>query len=238
LEEVRRGLAARVDPEKAEGMRAYMKSAMPFYGVQGPGREAVAREVFAARLLGDREIWHQTVLALWREAAHREERYLAIALAGDRRYRAFRTIDALPIWEELIVDGAWWDFVDPVAVGFLGELLLLDHAGLAPVLRRWSVDPNMWKRRSSIIAQVKAKEHTDLELLYACIEPNRGDREFFIRKAIGWALRSYAWIDPAEVARYVEGHELTALSRREALKNAGKTRATARPGRSPRTPRT
>ena len=206
-------------------MRAYMKSAMPFYGVQGAGREAVASESFAARPLGDRRLWRETVLALWREATHREERYLAIALAGARRYRAFRSIDALPVWEEMIVDGAWWDLVDPVAVGFLGELLLSDPAALAPVLRRWSFDSDLWKRRSAIIAQVKAKEHTDLELLYACIEPNRDDREFFIRKAIGWALRSYAWIDPEEVARFVEGHELSGLSRREALKNAGKTHA-------------
>ena len=205
-------------------MRAYMKSAMPFYGVQGAGRKAVASEVFAARPLGDARVWRETVLALWREATHREERYLAIALAGDRRYRVFRSIDVLPVWEEMIVDGAWWDLVDPVAVGFLGELLLSDPAGLSPVLRRWSADPDLWKRRSAIIAQVKAKERTDLELLYACIEPNRDDREFFIRKAIGWALRSYAWIDPEEVARYVEGHELSGLSRREALKNAGKTR--------------
>ena len=198
---MRQGLATRANPEKAEGMRAYMKSAMPFYGVQGAGRKAVASECFAARPLGGERLWRETVLALWREATHREERYLAIALAGDRRYRAFRSIDVLPVWEEMIVIGAWWDLVDPVAVGCLGELLLVDDR-LAPVLRRWSIDQDLWKRRSAIIAQVKAKERTDLELLYACIEPNRSDREFFIRKAIGWALRSYAWIDPEEVARY------------------------------------
>jgi 3-methyladenine DNA glycosylase AlkD len=88
-------------------------------------------------------------------------------------------------------------------------------------LLAWSRSPDRWKRRASIICQVVRKQATDLDLLYACIEPNLGDRDFFIRKAIGWALRSYAWIDPAEVLRYVAVNEaaLSPLSRREALKN-------------------
>jgi 3-methyladenine DNA glycosylase AlkD len=75
----------------------------------------------------------------------------------------------------------------------------------------------------SIICQLSLKRETDLDLLYSNIEPNLSDREFFIRKAIGWALRQYAWTDPKEVARYVAAHEsrLSGLSRREALKNIG-----------------
>jgi len=81
----------------------------------------------------------------------------------------------------------------------------------------------MWKRRVAIIRQLRFKRDTDLELLYANIEPNLVDKEFFIRKAIGWALRQYAWTDPSEVARYVREHkkQLSGLSRREALKNIG-----------------
>jgi 3-methyladenine DNA glycosylase AlkD len=86
------------------------------------------------------------------------------------------------------------------------------------------VAPNLWKRRSSIICQVGRRRTIDLRLLYDCIEPNLADRVFFIRKAIGWALRDYAWVDPEEVVRYVALHEagFSGLSRREALKNAGK----------------
>ncbi len=89
------------------------------------------------------------------------------------------------------------------------------------MLRRWSRDHNLWKRRTAILAQLGFKEQTDLDLLYACIEPNLSDRDFFIRKAIGWALRQYAWTDPREVARYVraQGNRLSPLSRREAVKN-------------------
>ena len=218
IEAIRAELAARANPAKAEGMRAYMKSAMPFLGVQKPGREEIARAVFAAHPLEGFDEWRDTVLLLWREATYREERYLAIRLARDRRYREHRTMAALPLYEELIVTGAWWDFVDEVAVRLVGELLG-DDTTPADVLRRWATSDDMWKRRTAIIAQVLRKRETDLRLLYDCIEPNRQDREFFIRKGIGWALRAYAWVDPDEIVRYCATHELSPLSRREALKN-------------------
>jgi 3-methyladenine DNA glycosylase AlkD len=87
----------------------------------------------------------------------------------------------------------------------------------------WSRSKDLWKRRTSIICQLGFKAQTDLELLYACIEPSLDSREFFLRKAIGWALRQYAWSDPAEVRRYVRAHRerLSPLSHREALKNIG-----------------
>jgi 3-methyladenine DNA glycosylase AlkD len=105
----------------------------------------------------------------------------------------------------------------------VGDLLRADPRVMRPLMRRWSTDPNLWKRRVSIICQLRFKSETDLGLLYANIEANAADRDFFIRKAIGWALRQYAWTDPEEVARYVRAHEsdLSGLSRREALKNIG-----------------
>jgi hypothetical protein len=97
-------------------------------------------------------------------------------------------------------------------------------------MHRWSRDPVLWKRRSAILCQLGFKERTDLSLLYDCIEPNLDDTEFFIRKAIGWALRQYAWTDPIEVRRYVRelGDRLSPLSRREALKNIGAGSARSR----------
>ena len=219
IEAIRAELAARANPDKAEGMRAYMKSAMPFLGVQKPGREEIARAVFAAHPLEGFDEWRDTVLLLWREATYREERYLAIRLARDRRYREHRTMAALPIYEELIVTGAWWDFVDEVAVRLLGELLARETPRHQPFSARWATSEDMWKRRTAIVCQVLRKRDTDLALLYDCIEPNRQDREFFIRKGIGWALRAYAWVDPDEIVRYCATHELSPLSRREALKN-------------------
>jgi 3-methyladenine DNA glycosylase AlkD len=94
----------------------------------------------------------------------------------------------------------------------------------------WARGDDLWKRRSAILCQLGFKGETDLGLLYACIEPSLGSKEFFLRKAIGWALRQHAWTDPAEVARWVAANEerLSPLSRREALKNAGRERGRER----------
>lgn len=85
----------------------------------------------------------------------------------------------------------------------------------------WSKSDNLWKRRTSILCQLKFKQETDLDLLYSCIEPSLDSKEFFLRKAIGWALRQHAWTDPAAVRMYVRSHKerLSSLSQREALKN-------------------
>lgn len=220
IDAVRAGLAAQADPVKAPEMQRYMRSAMPFLGVQKPGRAAVARAVLLAHPLDGFPAWHDTVLALWREASHREERYLALALARDRRGRAHRTLAALPLYDELVVTGAWWDLVDEVATQLLGELLLLDHDALAPVLRAWARDEDLWRRRAALVAQVKLKERTDLALLRDCVEPNLRDPDFFMRKGIGWALRACAAVDPAWVLAFCDEHTaaLSPLSRREALR--------------------
>ena len=224
VDAVRRELRAAADPAKAPGMQAYMKSELPFHGVQAPAQRRIFKAVLADHPVGSFDAWRATILALWREATHREERYAAVALASDRRYRDHRTsLDALPLYRELIVTGAWWDLVDPVATHPVAELLAEHRAATTAALLGWSRAPDRWLRRTAIICQVNAKAGTDLELLYACIEPNLADRDFFIRKAIGWALRAYAWTDPDEVARYVHAMQarLSPLSRREALKHLG-----------------
>ena len=216
----RRELAARADPSKAKEMQAYMKSSMPYRGVRSPDQRRVFRRAFADHPLEGFDEWRDTVLALWREAEFREERYGAIALAGDRRYRGHQTPEALPIYEEMVTTGAWWDFVDAVAVHQIGDFLRSRPDVVRPEMEQWSGSPDVWKRRAALICQVLSKDATDLDLLYACIERNLADRDFFIRKAIGWALRAYAWVDPDEVLRYArEKSALSGLSRREALKN-------------------
>ncbi len=226
VEEIREALADHADPIKAEGMRAYMKSEMPYRGVQKPQRRRIFRDLFQRHPIREKAPWREAVLDLWRNAAYREERYAALDLAGARQYSAFRTFDTLPMLEEMVVTGAWWDYVDEVATHRLRELLERYPQGVSRRMRSWSRSPDMWKRRSSIICQVNRKGETDLALLFDCIEPNLSHRDFFVRKGIGWALRSLAWTDLAVVEGYVErNHDrLSPLSRREALKNADKIR--------------
>jgi 3-methyladenine DNA glycosylase AlkD len=220
LARLRAALAAAGNPERAAGARAYMKSAMPYHGVSATPQRAIFRDVFAEPAFTSAEQWRETVLHLWRNAEYREERYAALWLAGDRRAAKFQEMDALPMYEELIVAGAWWDYVDDVATHRLPVLLQRHPAEMKRAMRAWSVDENRWKRRASILCQLPLKGETDLELLHDCIAPSLGSREFFLRKAIGWALRQYARTDAAWVERYVREHsaELSPLSKREALK--------------------
>ena len=194
---------------------------MPYHGVPTPLLRQVCKATFADVQFATASHWQAQVLSLWRDARFREERYAALYLAGDKRAQPFQTPSAMKMYEELIVTGAWWDLVDPIATRRLEEL----WPDVVPVLREWSVGEDMWLRRSAILAQAHRKADTDFALLAELIEPNRGDREFFIRKAIGWALREYAKTDPKAVASYCDAHELSALSRREALKHIGAGRA-------------
>jgi 3-methyladenine DNA glycosylase AlkD len=218
---LRSQLKRAADPRKAPDMQKYMKSAMPYHGVPGPVARQVFKNVFADLDFPEADSWRDTVLYIWRNARFREERYAAIALCESNKVKTFQTPETLPVYEEMIVTGAWWDVVDWVASHCVGLLLRRYPKPVAREMLRWSRSEDMWKRRASIICQLGFKENTDLKLLYACIEPSLGSKEFFLRKAIGWALRQYAWTNPAEVRRYVRAHEheLSPLSKREALKN-------------------
>jgi 3-methyladenine DNA glycosylase AlkD len=127
----------------------------------------------------------------------------------------------MSLYEEIIVTGAWWDYVDHVASHLVGPVLRSHPMPMRRKMLAWSRSKNLWKRRTAILCQLSFKADTDLELLYSCIEPSIGSREFFLQKAIGWALRQYAWTDAAEIARYVQlnRQRLSALSYREAVKN-------------------
>jgi 3-methyladenine DNA glycosylase AlkD len=217
---VRAGLAAAGDARKAPEMQRYMKSELPFRGVSAPERKALGRRLSAEHVLGSAAALRSAVLTLWREAAYREERYVAIDLIGDRRYAAWQTPSWLPVYEEMIVTGAWWDVVDEVANRRVGPLLRTYPAELTPVMRAWATDADLWKRRTSIICQLGAKEATDTALLTAAIEANLGDRDFFVRKGIGWALRQFARTEPGWVRTFVDTHPaLSPLSVREAVKH-------------------
>ncbi|HEV2953110.1 MAG TPA: DNA alkylation repair protein [Candidatus Dormibacteraeota bacterium] len=218
---IKEHLALNADPERAPRMRAYMKSSMPYRGVAAPALHKICRDLFRQHPLNGFEAWQATVLNLWHGAEFREDRYAAIDLTGDRLYRSHQTPAALPLYEELIVSGAWWDYVDTVAVDRIGPILRSHPAEVQPMMLDWSRSEHLWKRRTSIICQVGARAHVDWDLLRSCIEPNLADRDFFVRKAIGWALRQFARSQPEVVAGYVGelGPRLSPLSRREATKH-------------------
>lgn len=219
-DELRSALEAAGDPQRAVQQQAYMKSEMPFAGVATPDLRKIAGTVFSAHPQPTQARWQQAILSLWRGARYREERHAAIGLARAKPYQPFRNPSACPMFEEMIVTGAWWDYVDEIAINLIGELLR-DHTEFTRgVLLGWTRDADLWRRRSAIIAQLKFKADTDLELLLAAIEPAMESKEFFLRKAIGWALREYSKTDPAFVIDFVNRNAaaLSGLSKREAFK--------------------
>ena len=201
VHQIRAALREVADPAKAAGMQAYMKSEMPFLGVQ---RTPLTRALRPLRTQGTLD----DALVLWDEAEYREERYAALAVL-----RARRQVVPEEVLRHLVVTGAWWDLVDEIAT----KLLDPDDVDV----RVWAQADDMWMRRAAIICQVGRKADTDPVLLADVMEPNLGDRRFWITKAIGWALRDFAYIDGPWVREFVTTHELAPLSRREALKHLG-----------------
>ena len=217
---LRVGLRENANPEKAPGMQAYMKSEMPYLGVQTPALKTVCRKVFADHPIETQKRWLDTILTIWRNADYREERYAAIRLGEHPAYADFQTLEALSCYEEMIVDGAWWDYIDTIAPRLVGGLLTRYPEEMKGMMLEWAHSSDIWKRRTSIICQLKFKDATDVDLLQDCIEPSIDHTEFFLRKAIAWALREYAKTDPDVVITYIteNAHRLSTFSKRQALR--------------------
>jgi 3-methyladenine DNA glycosylase AlkD len=126
--------------------------------------------------------------------------------------------DFIAVVERLVTTKSWWDTVDSLAKGGAGALVLR-HPDLAATMDRWIDDGNIWLRRTAILHQLGFKERTDAARLFRYCALRAGEQEFFIRKALGWALREYSKVDAEAVRAFVSEHEreLSGLSKREAL---------------------
>lgn len=213
-------LAAVADPEKASAMQAYMKTAMPFYGVQKAGRTPILRDLVRRFPPDSADTYRELVLALW-NLDHREEKYIALGVA--RRFKAYVVHAHIDLYQRLIVEGAWWDLVDEVATHLIRDLVVAYPAESWVVVDGWIDDEDIWLRRTALICQVGAKERTDADRLFRFCAARAHEEEFFIRKAIGWALREYAKVAPDAAASFINGHvgELSGLSYREGSKHIG-----------------
>ena len=205
-------LEAARDPVRAAGASAYMRNQFSFLGIRLPALHALLRAVPQP---GPEEAvdWAR---ACW-ELPEREYQYAAILAL--RRVAARLPAERLGDLKVLIISKSWWDTVDELATHVVGTLVL-QHPDLAPEMDRWVEEADIWVVRTAILHQERWKARTDADRLFAYCRRRAADREFFIRKAIGWALRSYAATDPAAVQRFVEENEpaLSGLSRREALR--------------------
>jgi 3-methyladenine DNA glycosylase AlkD len=152
IAQLRAALKGAADPARAPAMQAYMKSSMPYYGVAAPVLRRVISQQAAGIEFATPEEWRRTILRLWRDARYREERYAAVELCLHRKVDSFQTPAALPMYEEMIVTGAWWDFVDTIASNCVGKLLQSFPREISREMRSWSRCENIWKRRTSILS--------------------------------------------------------------------------------------
>ena len=210
---IRERLREAADPARTPGQQAYMKSEMPFLGVAVPTTRQIAR---AAGREAAPDVLEGAARVLWDEASHREERYAAQALLGLDALRG--DPQTVPLIEHMVRTGQWWDFTDEVAHR-VADLLDAFPAEMALIVRTWSSDEDMWMRRLAIIAQLGRRKRLDADLLREVIDENAADPEFFIRKAVGWALRDAARSAPDWVRSFVASRQLSPLSTREALKH-------------------
>ena len=199
-------------------MAAYMKTDMPFYGVTKPGRVPIARALKAQFPPADVDDYQRKVSLLW-NLPHREEKYLAIGYAWS--FKTYVVLAQIDMFERMVVEGAWWDFVDELASPIVGKIVFDDRLRMRPVLERWIEGPDLWLRRAAILCQHRHKDQTDEAMLFDFCLRRAHEKEFFIRKAIGWALREYAWTRPDAVRGFLleHGDRLSGLSRREAAKH-------------------
>jgi 3-methyladenine DNA glycosylase AlkD len=214
---IRKSLRALADLDRAKGAQAYMKTTQPFYGVQTPQRRKLVRDVLGKHPLVTRADYESVVRTLW-HGKYREEMYCALDVA--EQCTAFRTNESWPLYEELLRSATNWDTVDFIATRLLGGLVLHDRTR-EKTIKRWVHDPNFWVRRVSLLVRLKHKRDTNTTLLGETIVALMDEKEFFIRKAIGWVLREYAKTDPEWVRAFVRKHggRLSPLSKREATKH-------------------
>jgi 3-methyladenine DNA glycosylase AlkD len=224
---LRAAFAAHADAAQVGPMQAYMKSAIRFHGIAAPQRRRLMADAVAAHPCRSTRELGQTMVALWRDATHREQRYAAMELARVGPHRSLLDVSLLPLYERMIVEGAWWDICDDISGEALGTLLQREPRAVKVVkaaMRRCALGDDLWLRRAAILAQRRVEQGFDAPLLYECILPSVGSGrfagEFFIRKGIGWALRERSYSAPDEVQAFCDEYasQLAPLTVREALR--------------------
>jgi 3-methyladenine DNA glycosylase AlkD len=208
---------AAADPVRAASMRAYMRDQFAFLGIATPLRRALSRQVLQGVPAPGADELRTVALACW-ELPEREYQYFAADWLV--RHAKRMTPEFLPTAHRLVTTKSWWDTVDTLADHVVG-VIVARHPEAVSTMDSWLLDDNLWLARTALLHQLTYRDRTDVDRLFRYCLARADHTDFFIRKAIGWALRQYAWTDPEPVRAFVEEHRavLSPLSVREALKN-------------------
>lgn len=200
---------------QAEEMSRYMKNLFPFAGIPSPNRKEIFKQHLAQHGLPEYKDLFAVVKSAYAQP-EREYHYSAIDLAGKFAKKANESF--VPLLEFLITKNSWWDSVDSTASNCTRDFFKQNAHLQVPVTRKWMDSGNIWLQRASILFQLNYKSNTNEELLYKYILELKDSPEFFIQKAIGWALREYSKTNALSVTRFLATHKLAKLSVREASK--------------------
>ena len=201
--------------ENAIPMQKYMKDHFPFLGIKTPKRRELMKQFFQESGILKEGFQTDFIEALWK-LEEREYQYAAL----DYIERSIKKLDKqhLPLFEKLITTKSWWDSVDVLAPKPVGTIAASFPEVIPNTIEGWAYGNHLWLNRAAILFQLKYKEKTDENLLYRYILQNKESKEFFIQKAIGWALREYSKKNPESVKQFIEANELPKLSVREGSK--------------------
>jgi len=208
-------LEKHADPKAAVQMKRYMRDQFDYLGLKGPVVGELLKEFYAQNGLPEISELDAIVCDLW-SLPEREFQYIATSLIG--KFEKQLAENFIEIMEYLLVTKSWWDTVDTLSTGVVGLHFKRFPRVKKKYLAKWRKSDNFWLRRAAILFQLNYKQETDFELLCDIIRENLGSKEFFINKAIGWALRQYTRVDPQAVRKFVAATPLHPLSAREALK--------------------
>ena len=208
-------LTPMADPKTASAMQAYMRNQFEFLGIQSVPRRAAMKALLSSAQRPSINELSTVINQLW-QLPEREYQMVALDLLIAYKKRLPATmLNDLQRW---LTTQSWWDTVDLLATHIAGELFTRYPVESAPFLLHWRGSDNIWLRRTTLLFQLKYKARTDDALLFSLITDNQSDTEFFIQKAIGWALREYSKTNPDAVTDFIEQQNIQGLAKREALK--------------------
>ena len=217
LSKIKKIYAANADATIAKGAKAYLLNQFEFYGIKTPLRRKICKEFYKAHPVKD----HNELSSIIKDcfaAPQRELHYFAIELLG--YHHKLWSKKTIPLIEWMVTHQSWWDSVDSTNSFVISKFFMKFPETIEITTSKWNNSTNKWLQRMSLLFQLTYKKKTNTTLLTQYIKNCQLEEDFFIRKAIGWALRAYAYSDAKWVVQFIKAHpQLSNLSKREALKH-------------------
>ncbi len=215
IDGLREKYQAKACPENARQMKAYMRNQYDFFGLKAEKQRETNRQFLKEAGMPAIADLPELIHKLW-EQPEREMQFFGMLLLD--KYKNKVDEDFIQIYEFMISTKSWWDTVDYIAATLVGAHFKRFPHQIPVYTEKWMESGNLWLQRSALLFQLKYRNSTDIKLMFSLIEQLSEEKDFFIRKAIGWVLRQYSKTDPETVIKFVESHTLSGLSRKEALK--------------------